>query len=339
MNDSSVKPLSKELQKNKQDTEDDTIHLTKELDSLRLDAPKELAIDTKLLEKLEKSELLHKKMAIQYKKNQQMQKAREMLVESKRIREQIDRVSTGLPLSPLFELHMDPIYEEMKPPTTNPSPSVATLESNNVKDLPLKPKTSLSTVPSNQTSKSLVSSDATNINTPINPMDPSNIIINDREKLELSLADIQETFDSKDPKDIFTHLIESLQSQIESCVKIASSYFKAGQKDKALEFHKLKKAYLMDLETLKALSVTPGSHPPIFKHIPISYDYEVSFPELSLTELELVIVSVDKVDMIPSSDGMMASVSFDMDGVSDVPNSPHGHGETSAHPIKSCIGK
>jgi hypothetical protein len=69
--------------------------------------------------------------------------------------------------------------------------------------------------------------------------------------------------------ELIEHLSSVLDKQIELCSKLAAQYFTSNEKEKALEFHKRKKAIQMDKDTLISMKNLPLDSNPM----PFSFNY------------------------------------------------------------------
>nr|KAJ3421690.1 Coiled-coil and C2 domain-containing protein 1B [Polyrhizophydium stewartii] len=95
--------------------------------------------------------------------------------------------------------------------------------------------------------------------------------------------------------DVYKHLLDTLAGQAELCTTVAAQYFRAGQKDMALEFHKRKKRMLSDIDTLKLLrsasaSSQSGTLPFTFKHESLAFTISQTNQDVGLEEMEIAIV-------------------------------------------------
>ncbi|KAI9019623.1 hypothetical protein DFJ74DRAFT_769326 [Hyaloraphidium curvatum] len=94
--------------------------------------------------------------------------------------------------------------------------------------------------------------------------------------------------DSAPAADLPTFLATSLRHQISSCTAAAAFAYRRGDKDLALRFHKLKKLYTADLETVEALARSGRPMPP-FRTETVEYRLERQLPDLDPGELEVCI--------------------------------------------------
>ena len=232
---------------------------------------------------LESKVLEFKKIALKFKKEKDLHRAREALVMSKKVQEQVDRINSGLAISPEFSI---PNMDAMQP---------------------MAPQIIQSPVNSNHSRKSS-SKGSKHI--------PDSITQNSVTIKEYDdFNPLQEIEAKMESKDIFGHLGDLLNEQIKTCTNLSAYYFKSGKKDKALEFHKNKKAFLADLETLTALSQTPGAKAPVFTYLNVKYDVEVRFPELSPNELLLSLVKGYDINTFKGASNIL--LSYKIEGLED----------------------
>lgn len=244
-----------------QNTDDDIHNNNTNSDSFQLEG------DDNLLRELEQNEIIKpnispsidqlpdlqgkvlefKKTALKFKREKNLPMAREALIASKKVQEQIDRIKSGFAVSPGFSL----------PNITQEVPVVQSVDASKAHEL----------------RKSIKKESMIEKVLQVVEHDP-----------------LQEIEIKMESKDIFKHLSDLLNEQIKTCTNLSGYYFKSGKKDKALEFHKYKKRFLGDLESLTALSKTNGATPPTFSYFQISYDIEARNPELSQTELLFSII-------------------------------------------------
>lgn len=90
--------------------------------------------------------------------------------------------------------------------------------------------------------------------------------------------------------DLVTQLTQKITAQIALCTTISAHYFKSGQKDLALHFHRLKKTFTSDLDILSSLALSPTASHPQFTYKEISYDVEQANADLGVDEMEVGIV-------------------------------------------------
>ncbi|KAJ3217457.1 Coiled-coil and C2 domain-containing protein 1B [Dinochytrium kinnereticum] len=129
----------------------------------------------------------------------------------------------------------------------------------------------------------------------------------------------------------FNFIKNSLQSQIASCSTIAAYYLKGGKKDRALDFHKLKKAMQMDLDALEALRAA-GAPTPAFHFKIVQYEIEQANSDIALDEMEFIVAQA--YDLAGSSAGVASSdlecfVSFDLGWPTEEAKAGEGKGQTA----------
>jgi hypothetical protein len=79
-----------------------------------------------------------------------------------------------------------------------------------------------------------------------------------------------------------------LTEQIQLCTKIAAYAYRRGEKEVALKFHKMKKVFATDCESLRSLRANARAPPP-FRYRDITYTMEVINDHLEPHELEICI--------------------------------------------------
>ncbi|KAJ3112404.1 Coiled-coil and C2 domain-containing protein 1B [Phlyctochytrium bullatum] len=126
---------------------------------------------------------------------------------------------------------------------------------------------------------------------------------------------------------------KSLESQIAQCSTIAALYLKAGKKDKALEFHKLKKSMQTDLEAIDPFVLTGGI--PTFAFNVVRYEMEQVNNDIGLDELEVNVVKA--FDLISSSTQVSSSefecyVAFDIGWPTEEAKAAEAKGQTGIAP-------
>ena len=244
------------------------------------------------LENLQAKVLELKKTALKFKKENNLVKAREALIASKKVQEQIDRITSGFAVSPGFVI---PDLTVQSPNINSISGTTITVDAANVTN----------TSSTNESRKSIRKEV---VSPKILQKDIIPIIHDDQ------FDPLKELETKMESTDIFKHLSDVLNEQIKTCTNLSAYYFKSGKKDKALEFHKYKKGFLSDLEALLALSKTSGAAPPTFSYFNISYNIEIRVSELSMDELLLNIVKGYDMN---SFQGNELSISFKIEGLED----------------------
>ncbi|KAJ3124842.1 Coiled-coil and C2 domain-containing protein 1A [Nowakowskiella sp. JEL0407] len=238
----------------------------------------------------------YKQEALVAKKSGNMNRAKEMVISFKTMQEQLDVLNLGGDLPPGYVLPVHPSEIVSKEAQTPTSSTPATAPSSSTTPAPIKQK-----------------------------------------KAPIPVGVTPETFDLgaddtisnlSEPVDLFTHLETRLTAQSALCTSIAAHHYKKGRKEKALEYHKLKKSFNSDLELLKSLKLTPNATLPPFTYTSITYEIEESFPEIAMDEMELCVVRAFELGnrSVPAVE-VESYVSFDM-GM-DGPNAAEGKGDTT----------
>lgn len=246
----------------------------------------------------------YKKAALKCKRENNLPQARALLVVSKKIQEQVDRLHSGLELSPGFEIPSPP--EEFL--------LVSFIASEVPKESPAKPTPP--TLKSKSSATARIPSPALKSPAPVATALPPAPIFN------VPVAE----------RPSFSHLISTLKAQVDACTGIAAYHLKADQKSKALEFHKLKKKMLLDLESLSALSSVPGSVPPTIAYRSVEFESELLHQDLNMTEMEISFRTVHDLTSV-ATEFTDILVGFNFDGYQDVGTG--GKGET---PLNKAIG-
>lgn len=95
---------------------------------------------------------------------------------------------------------------------------------------------------------------------------------------------------SNSDADTYDMLESQLESQIKICTSTSGHYFQRGDKQTALEFHKLNKIFKTDLVSLQSYR-KHGKKPPAFHFQDVRFEIEVGFyQEIGLNELSLNII-------------------------------------------------
>ena len=292
-----------------------------------------ISVTNEQYKELEQRQIDYKKLALKLKKEGNLPKAREMLIYSKKAQDQLDRAKAGLSVSlDAIPLPKDIEASILSAKTSEKPVSIETSKvdpekSAEVVTSPTKSKVKTPTASrSRQTSQAPASEVKKGLSLSSKPISTSDI-----------LSDTSITFSPNTSKDIFTHLRESLQTQIASCTSLAATFFKAGHKDKALDFHKKKKVYMADLETLEALNVTQGASPPSFIYTLINYEIEISFPEIGLNEMEVSVLKAFDLNALVGSEKNI-SISYLLDGLTEDNNSTDAKGETPIFKAETTTG-
>ena len=187
-----------------------------------------------------------KKLALKFKRNNNLSQAREMLTAAKSIQKALDSITEGLPLID-FVL---PRVPDILLPVQNDN---ASLPGSTDESLPVN-NTPLSTI----------------IQKPPQSIQQSHIPSNE----------------------LISHLITTLESQISTCTKLSAQYFTSNQKDLALEYHKKKKGFMQDKQTLVAMKSIPvdmNSLPFRFTYSEHSYQMNKTFLDIGLDQVEVTV--------------------------------------------------
>ncbi|EGF81497.1 hypothetical protein BATDEDRAFT_34789 [Batrachochytrium dendrobatidis JAM81] len=170
------------------------------------------------LEALQKRQTEYKHAALKSKRDNDFIRAREMLLVIKKIQDAIDLYTATSSISPGFILPC--------PPSNHPSPKLS--------GSPKLGEQHKSAMASRLSVRSATSSQ-----------------VNSTSNLESESS--SQVVTSSEAKDIYDHLLKTLQSQIALCTTLSTNYYKSNQKEIALEFHRKKKRMEMDSEALKHL--------------------------------------------------------------------------------------
>lgn len=145
---------------------------------------------------------------------------------------------------------------------------------------------------------------------------------------------------SQNTSDLFGHLVTRLTFQVALATRIAAQYFKRGQKDLALEFHKRKKRAETDLDSLASLkqvyelNQSKGIPPPFtFFYQDMTYEIVQTNDDVEMDEVEIRIDGAfDLNHRDVSSQDIECCVSFDFGWPSAEDTTlPEGKGETQVH--------
>ncbi|KAI8903968.1 hypothetical protein EDD86DRAFT_195159 [Gorgonomyces haynaldii] len=229
----------------------------------------------------------YKQQALLSKKQGNMEYAREMMRYVKMIQQLQQNAEMGLKV------------DVPSPPKPIPTPAIespAVVKQTSVSDSPAVVK---------QTSALVAPKQATVQKQPVTP----------KEVIGLQVAEIKSLPSEQAPMAIYSHLKSTLESQIQTAQTCATNYFTLGDKSTAVQFHKRKKQYQSDLETLVQMQ-------PVFESgvIPVTFVYQSQTvdkllinEDLQMDEWELEIVQGKNVcpkDM--PSDKLQTQVVFDL---------------------------
>ncbi|CAG8534892.1 9206_t:CDS:2 [Acaulospora morrowiae] len=89
-------------------------------------------------------------------------------------------------------------------------------------------------------------------------------------------------------EDQYARLLAKLESQISLCTTISAYYLKSGDKSQASFFHKYKKTFIADLESLTSYQKHGKDIPP-FHYKEVTYNVENAFFDLSANDMEVCI--------------------------------------------------
>ncbi|KAJ3303620.1 hypothetical protein HDU76_005329, partial [Blyttiomyces sp. JEL0837] len=220
-----------------------------------------------------------KKAALTAKRAGDMNKAKEMLKYVKMLQDVIDtaEVTGGIPAS--FDIPSVP-SESVSTVVTPSATPVSTPKP--VQQIPTTPQTKLKTVV-NTTGKTVVSA-ATSVEVLTLLDDIVSPTLSDETTASTNLPEF---------------LTTKLESQISTCTTVAAYYLKSGKKDRALEFHKLKKGFQSDLVLLKSLIASNTTSTDAnakalsslgFLYENIEYEIEQQNADLRLDEMEVCVV-------------------------------------------------
>ena len=104
----------------------------------------------------------------------------------------------------------------------------------------------------------------------------------------------------------FAHIEKSLSEQLQTCTSLAAYHYKMNQKDRALEFHKVKKQFLIDLEALKILDQNT-SEPPRIHFKEIRYEILREFTDLLMDEMSVEVVRAFDLNCNPTDDTFVSA--------------------------------
>lgn len=227
----------------------------------------------------------YKFSALKYKKEGNLPVARSMLLVAKKIQEQIDRFQSGLGLSPGFLVPQFPEKSHLSLKNDDTSmPDTKRLQMSNSR-LAVAPQSILA---SSYPAASTFHADCEPLSTASGSPPDSEIV--------------------------FLHLCNMLKAQAEACTTAAAYHFRADQKPKALEFHKLKKKIVTELDSLSLLMGTPGSLPPTVSYQLVELETEVFNQDLKLTEMELSLGAIQGLELIvPDSSNVL--MSYNLEGL------------------------
>ncbi|KAL2914184.1 hypothetical protein HK105_206275 [Polyrhizophydium stewartii] len=221
---------------------------------------------------LQRRQIEFKKAAVAANRADNKARAREMLISSKKLQEVIDVVAIGGSVPPGFVLPDVP--PETQPAVTQPQAAAAAATA-----------TAAAT-----TTQKRISTQA-----PAQPVSPRKAQPVPSPAAAPSATLVRSVTVTGNVGDVYKHLLDTLAGQAELCTTVAAQYFRAGQKDMALEFHKRKKRMLSDIDTLKLLrsasaSSQSGTLPFTFKHESLAFTISQTNQDVGLEEMEIAIV-------------------------------------------------
>ena len=111
-------------------------------------------------------------------------------------------------------------------------------------------------------------------------------------------------------------------NQISQCSTIAGNFYKTGDKQNALQFHKMKKTIEADLASIKSAQ-THQLPPPPFIFRDVSYKTEKVFMEIAMTDMEIGIV---RCIGLPSDADIY--ISWEVGWPTEGPNVAQGKGDS-----------
>ncbi|KAJ3091720.1 Coiled-coil and C2 domain-containing protein 1A [Quaeritorhiza haematococci] len=227
----------------------------------------------------------YKQQALAFKKINELTKAREMLVVIKSLQQAMEALSMGGELPQGFQM-------PGPPPTTDATSPLSAVPSAHVGEQ--KTSTTTTSLQTSSTSSPLQPGSSTTTAAPA----PSQALSSTSTTPSNTAQPLRSTV-SGNETDIFTHLINKLESQIKLCTTVSAYYYRTNKKDAALEVHKMKKMFQQDVDTLKALKATSGAAGasannkvpvPGFRYTTFTYEVEEQFSDIPLDEMEVSVV-------------------------------------------------
>ncbi|KAJ3313472.1 Coiled-coil and C2 domain-containing protein 1B [Boothiomyces sp. JEL0838] len=256
---------------------------------------------------LEERSLEYKRAALAYKKLNDLDKAREMLAVSRSIQ---NAIATG---AVDFQAPPHPEFPQSSPANTPTkgdakSPQSTPITSPNIPETP---------------KSVLVNNTPTENDPPAQLTEAPNSSVAESEINTATVGSCDE---------LINHLESTLESQIQLCTRLSAQYFTASEKEKALEFHKRKKALLQDKETLlsfKKIPLNPSALPFSFSYTTLEYVIAQTHTDVALDELELNIIKGMDI-IVKDVSEVESGVSFDFGWpFTSAGTNPEGKGETA----------
>ncbi|KAJ3272381.1 Coiled-coil and C2 domain-containing protein 1B [Terramyces sp. JEL0728] len=283
----------------KVETEKESLKVDITLDDIHLDLVDSVEMEERSLE--------YKRAALAFKKLGQLDKAREMLAISKSIQSAISSGTVNFELPPSLQLPGSagsPVTELVTTPKSIDMASPKSLEL--------------------QKDTGIAKNDA-----PIN-RDTS------MQQTEAVITQVAQAVDqisgAGSCEELLNHLESTLESQIQLCTRLSAQYFTAGEKEKALEFHKRKKALIQDKETLNAfkkIPLNPSNLPFSFSYTTLEYFIAQTHTDVGLDELELSIIKGSDI-VVKDVNEIESGVAYDFGWpFSAAGTNPEGKGDTS----------
>jgi hypothetical protein len=227
--------------------------------------PPQPFVDSAFLAQLKQRQLEYKQAALLAKKGGDMTRARDMLMVSKSLDKPIESLTIGGDLPPGFLLPPPPPASPVPQPSTPAPVSTSQPAAGSPTTAPKKPQP--------QASQKKVAA-----------------AVSVSDTLDILESTASESLPNmSQPQDVFNHLQSRLEFQRDISTTIAAHHFKAGRKDKALDYHKRKKTYISDLEALVALKAS-GSPPPAFVYESITYEVEQRHDDVGLEEADICVI-------------------------------------------------
>ncbi|KAJ3411982.1 Coiled-coil and C2 domain-containing protein 1B [Chytridiales sp. JEL 0842] len=230
--------------------------------------PQATSPNTALVNELKQRQLEYRQASLASKRAGDIPKAKEMLLVSKSIEKALESVETGAGLPDGFTLPSPPSLAPAPTPQVVPQPPSASQPAT-------KPP------PTTETTKKQSSPPASRKTVTTSSAAETLDILNSQPSDSLPYL--------SQPQDVYNHLQSKLEAQRDICTTIAAHHFKAGRKDKALEFHKKKKLIVSDLEALLAMKAA-GAAPPAFVYQSVTYEIEQRHDDVGTDEAEVCVV-------------------------------------------------
>ncbi|KAJ3261279.1 Coiled-coil and C2 domain-containing protein 1B [Chytriomyces hyalinus] len=255
------------------------------------EAAQPLASSITLIE-VKRRQLEYKQAALAFKQRGDAPKARELLVVSKTMQDTIDFADANGIIP--FE------YRLPGPPPAPPAPVAV------AKPIPAKPVAASAPATPAVKPSPAVASATVSASKPVTTTSTPVISATTTPSLPANT------------KELLTRLHTQLESQIALCTSIAGTYFKAGNKPAALEYHKRKKTYQNDIEVLSSvLASFDGSAAAAsaiyFQYEEIRYEVEQTHADVSNEEMDVLVERAFDLTLkgVPEAD-LAAYVAFDI---------------------------